>query len=420
MKNLLKDYCETKLTCIKKKNSTKEKILEAAFNLYKKPRFKDITLQEVADSCGITKAAIFRHYKGKDNLIQAMNSRFVDVTCPFLEQMNGLENFTEIFEKIFSYFVQHFEYLAFFMTELLRPGEFENRLFQEFKKRNIHLEYEIFDENVIVKNKDIYVKIIYAFVSVLFISFSQVHSYFITVDETEYPNVKTISQEKIHEISESIYHLLKHGTKKIEQISETRKTELENIVLISDEDLPEENKIFSALAFVIHNYGFPGVTVERIASELGLAKSSLYTYFSDKSTMMKKLISDEMVQMINFINLKTSLGKTYSEKIYIQMFSQLEYFTHRKSLLPVMSWISLQENMDIKNSHGKNNSLKKFIKEKVHKVEGTLSLEDKNVIWISMLQIALMVQGRKHGFKVFELKMYLRKMFEMITNGINI
>ena len=306
------------------------------------------------------------------------------------------------------------------MTELLRPGEFENRLYQEFKKRSISTVYQVFDDNAIVKNKEAYVTIIYAFISVLFMSFNFAHTHVKNLDKDGLPDFHSITQEEIQKLSENIYQLLKSGSKEIGDIKSDRKTELEKLVEISDSELPEENKIFSALAFVIHNYGFMGVTVERVASELGLAKSSLYTYFSDKSTMMKELISDELVQMINYINTKSASGKTYSEKIYLHMFSQLEYFIHRKSLLPVMSWVSLQENMDMKKNHNKENSIKKFINEKVQKTEGALTLDDDKVVWISMLPIALMVQGMKHGFKVSELKWHLRNLFGMITGGIKI
>jgi AcrR family transcriptional regulator len=417
MKNILNNCCEAKLSCIRKKNSTKEKIMDAAFSLYKAPRFKDISLQEVADICGITKAAIFRHYKSKEDLIQAMNSRFVDVTCPFFQTLRGLENFTEVFEKIFLYFVDHFEYLAFFMKELLRPGEFENHLYHEFKKRNINTGYQVFDENRIIKNKDAYVKIIYSFITVLHKSFQFAHNHVKVFDENKGLDFHSITQEEIHELSEKIYELLKNGEKGLEDISELRKKELEKSIEISEDEISEENKIFSALAFVIHTYGFVGVTVERVASELGLAKSSLYTYFSNKNTMMKELISDELIQMINYVNKKTAAGKSYSEKIYLHMFSQLEYLINRKSLLPVMSWISIQENMDIKNPE-KENTLKKFMKEKLKKTEGALNMDDEKIVWISMLPVTLMVQGIKHGFKVTDLKLHLRNMFRMMTNGI--
>jgi len=419
MESIVNNCCKAKLNCIRKKNSTKEKILDAAFSLYKTPRFKDISLQEVADICGITKAAIFRHYKSKEDLIQAMNSRFVDITCPFFQTFRGLENFTEVFEKIFLYFVDHFEYLAFFMKELLRPGEFENRLYQEFKKRNINSGYQVFDENRIVKNKETYVKVIYSFISVFHNSFQFAHSHVKVFDENKIPDFHSITQKEIHELSENIYELLKNGEKGLEDISDARKTELEKFIEISEGELPEENKIFSALAFVIHTYGFVGVTVERVASELGLAKSSLYTYFSNKNTMMKELISDELIQMINFVNKKTAAGKNYSEKIYLHMFSQLEYLINRKSLLPVMSWISIQENMDMKNPE-KEKIIKKFINEKLKKTEGALNIDDEKIVWISMLPVTLMVQGIKHGFKMTELKLHLRNMFRMMTKGIEL
>ena len=50
--------------------NTKEKILECAFGLYEKPRMSEISLSEIAAKAGISKTAIFRHYKNKEELME--------------------------------------------------------------------------------------------------------------------------------------------------------------------------------------------------------------------------------------------------------------------------------------------------------------------------------------------------------------
>ena len=52
--------------------NTKEKILECAFGLYEKPRMSEISLSEIAAKAGISKTAIFRHYKNKEDLMEKM------------------------------------------------------------------------------------------------------------------------------------------------------------------------------------------------------------------------------------------------------------------------------------------------------------------------------------------------------------
>ena len=76
-----------------RQENTKEKILECAFELFKKPRFSDISLSEIAAKVGISKTAIFRHYKNKNELLETMRQRFF---VALAEMFEGFENIEKL------------------------------------------------------------------------------------------------------------------------------------------------------------------------------------------------------------------------------------------------------------------------------------------------------------------------------------
>ena len=84
------------------------------------------------------------------------------------------------------------------------------------------------------------------------------------------------------------------------------------------------------------------MTVEAIAQELGMAKSSLYTWFSNKSEMIITLIRNEMGSMISFVNRNLSFVNEPQEKIYVLLKTCLEYLIARPETLDVFKWIQLQ------------------------------------------------------------------------------
>ena len=58
--------------------NTKEKIIQTAFSLFEKPRLKEISLSEIAANVGISKTAIFRHFKNKEELFDSLFERFLE------------------------------------------------------------------------------------------------------------------------------------------------------------------------------------------------------------------------------------------------------------------------------------------------------------------------------------------------------
>ena len=71
------------------KESTKIKILKTAFSFYKKPCLTHVSLGDIAKKAGISKAAIFKHFRNKEELLTQMEDHFFSVVADFyLDMLN--------------------------------------------------------------------------------------------------------------------------------------------------------------------------------------------------------------------------------------------------------------------------------------------------------------------------------------------
>ena len=66
---------------------TRDKIIDAAFSFYRKPVFTNISLSQIAQKVGISKAAIFKHFPRKESIRQAMNARMFDGIAEVVRRM---------------------------------------------------------------------------------------------------------------------------------------------------------------------------------------------------------------------------------------------------------------------------------------------------------------------------------------------
>ncbi len=67
--------------------STRDKIIDAAFSFYRKPVFTNISLSQIAQKVGISKAAIFKHFSNKEALGQALFERMFDGIAEAIRRM---------------------------------------------------------------------------------------------------------------------------------------------------------------------------------------------------------------------------------------------------------------------------------------------------------------------------------------------
>ena len=180
-------------------------------------------------------------------------------------------------------------------------------------------------------------------------------------------------------------------------ISGGRKEELREICKINTCDFPEENRIFKAFATVIRKYDFGGVTIERIANELGMAKSSLYFYFENKNAMIASLIEKEMTMLTQICIESSSEARNFSEYIYLSLHVEGDEFFRPE----ICSAWETKLPQKIKNLN-----------------LGFPMCRDTLKYWIGMLPVMLFLMVTNHKIGEEELDELLEKLFDFIQFGI--
>ncbi len=62
----------------KKPPTTKEKIFQAAVELFSKNGYPGVSMQQIADRVGIKKSSIYNHYESKDDILKQIYIRFME------------------------------------------------------------------------------------------------------------------------------------------------------------------------------------------------------------------------------------------------------------------------------------------------------------------------------------------------------
>lgn len=412
--------------------TTKELILDAAFSFCNEPRFRSFSMADLAAKVGISKAAIYRHYKDKDAVIAAMYERFVEMLAGCLRSLETQDDEPGISERAFvglvQFFVEHSYYINYMLGNLCVHDHFEQQLVAEMTARGIKKlgGYRLPSDGDVPAVRDVrqYVQSIYCGVTI-----------FIIIKLREKWIAGGGAAEPTETFARNMVKMLLGGLKRTvpaghllypHAISEERFAELDALCAVGADVPPPENRIFTALANVIVKYEFVGVTVDKIAAELNMAKSSLYEYFDNKNQMIKSLIARELAVVDTVVTENVSAARNFSEYMYILMRTRLSYYILRPSIIPVSGWLLQTSTDDVfkeeafKDGRDLSNPWVKKLPDPLVLFGSGMEVSPRHFVsWLSSLPVALMVQWTNRALGQNRLGDALRIMFDYMEYGIN-
>ena len=142
--------------------STRDRIIDAAFSFYRNPVFTNISLSQIAQKVGISKAAIFKHFSNKEALGQALFERMFDGIAEAIRRMiecykNGKR--VEAMSEAIDFLINHREYVMYFQSRQCIADE--AALVHELRKRGVAVPDSFFRADGSLKDIDLYVTSIY-------------------------------------------------------------------------------------------------------------------------------------------------------------------------------------------------------------------------------------------------------------------
>ena len=133
---------------------TEERILEAAQRLFLEKGYDNTTIQDIVDQLGgLTKGAVYHHFKSKEEILNAVSDRMFFQNNPFeavkrRKDLNGLEKLREAarLNQSDSSRVQ--------LTAQMLPIKLDSRLLAELIQSNLHMLTPYYQELLEEGNRD--------------------------------------------------------------------------------------------------------------------------------------------------------------------------------------------------------------------------------------------------------------------------
>jgi len=411
------------LICKTEKNqSTKEKILLATIKASVKKRKNPYSLCNIAMDVGISKPAIFKYFKCKDSLIKAATSKaFDDIAAFYVQIKNQFGNDVEKIIQNFSLWLfENPSYLIFVLNQFMMEKDFSSIIVAELEIRGVKLKKDFLSKEGITE--------VYAISSIVTFICCLLQSKKGEKEESSENPLKEEIEKYAAGISSCICYGVKDSSYPIDinyeeldilcqQVKYQFTEEEKDISKKSENQYKNEGRFFNALASVIKKHSFSGVTIEKLAEEAGLAKSSLYTWFKNKDELLEKVISARFLQLKKLLEHNIKFAKNPVEKSYVILKTETQWLLENISVLPVAAWLNFSGNGTV--------NVGQIILSESNWGADLFSLEKlgfENWVlpscWLICLPIPIVLEGSSRNYSLDFMKDSVKLIHSMVWNGI--
>jgi AcrR family transcriptional regulator len=319
-----------------RREERKRQIIDTAFEVWGEDFFAATSLGTLADNLNMTKPALYRYFGNKEELLEVMEERFAEIyfeVCRRIQERLARGDFYERVhvyqEEFFRFFLSHYTYYRFAVIRFMPRNLSANGRLQTIRRCHQELfPAEMLEREFGWQREE-----------------SRVVQRFIFSASTFLLNGLNISGScfqvggpadpvAIHR------QLLTEGMGRGVVLPDFGKIERSSTV--SREELPEQHRLFSAIAEVVGEVGLWEASLDTIARRAGMGKSSLYAHFENRSEMLWQMIERERRTMGELFLQRTAEATGTAEKLYTYFALFGHYFALRTEVLAVMNWFRFQ------------------------------------------------------------------------------
>lgn len=409
-----------------KRENRKVEIIVTAFREWGGNHFVNTSLTAIAQKLKISKPVLFRYFKSKDDLLANMRSYFLEEFYPVLEDIT--ENIANLsfkesvklyIEKIFTFFMNNLSYFKYFSSPIVSSSFAKDETILNYQRLFTDSLINKLDGSINIDRDDINIFLGYVFSTGLYIIFAQYHCSLSGASKTRHnlDAEKTIS--KINEI-------LLYGFYNDRREARVNFEYIEKDAVISENEIPQRDKIFTAITDVVAEVGLLDASMDKIAHRAGMTKSSLYFHFKSREDMFENLLENELGIIQNILINRMNRYDAFEEKLYSFTATFHSYLTMDLRILRYFNWIQFQrlKYKIIKKPYKKiediinniNNFLIKAINDNTIK---TYDLEGKDVASLLNIHIIrdIIMKIALNGDIQLEEKKDMRLIYRLFLNG---
>jgi len=319
---------------------TKEDIVKTAFKVWGRDLYRTTSLSELARELGVSKPALYRHFKDKDALLDAMNTAYFDDSANFikpgcekaLSAAGQMESMMIMMRTVSEFYIRNKEAFVYSLVKAFNNQD-KNTLNKELLSRGIDfirlakkepgpVSYPSETQLIMVTN-------IY--------SISQFHLH--RKRSSEAPSEDEM-EKAIAQIENRILKGLELDPLKVDSLDFQR---LEQQAAGPSHNDTENNALLRAVAETVAEAGPWNASMEMVARRSGLSKSGLYAHFKSKQDMLEKLFITEFTRIVDFAKAQIGTSKVVEEQLYLGIISIINYLRARPEILMSMDWVKARQ-----------------------------------------------------------------------------
>jgi AcrR family transcriptional regulator len=314
---------------------TKNEIIKAAFKAWGREMYLNTSLTQVARELRVSKPALYRHFKNKQALMDAMYEYFFDDYAAFIradyEKAAVLADKTErmslLLRTVVEYYARNADSFFFSLIHVYgdrKPGNMEQLLVSRgIDMRGIH---------AVGEECKGYPQVIQMALATIIFSMAYFHKLGDSFDKT--PSEGAV-QKLIGVVDVIISRGLSFNSERVDVLDyeglERRISGAMGTV--------EENPLLKAVAQAVAEAGPWDASMDMVARRSGLSKSSLYGHFKSKKDMLRQLFMGEFKRIIAFAREGIKQSALPEEQFYLGVFSIAAYLRTRSEILIAIDWL---------------------------------------------------------------------------------
>ncbi|GMO38344.1 MAG: hypothetical protein Ta2F_14580 [Termitinemataceae bacterium] len=328
---------------------TKQEIVQAAFRVWGARNYRKTSLQDLALELGVTKPALYKHFKNKEALCDTMFLNFFDrfAACaePYYKEAISADKTSK--ERIFlmnqafvEFYIRNRDDFIFSISEVYGNEKYKGNLVEQMRLRCIDLHHVLLDENE-CEFQDIE-KSTHSLLHLITTATVCMLAYFHGNIMREKRNP---SEDEINKFSNTIAEYINYGLKLNRNIidgMDWKSMEKKNEDFSVETHFGEDQNIMKAVANVVAIEGPWNASMQMIAEKLGLSKSSLYSHFKNKLDMMRRLFFVAADDIVKRAHKATTFSSVPEEQLYFAIMSIVSYLKSNPEILIVLDRIRMR------------------------------------------------------------------------------
>jgi AcrR family transcriptional regulator len=319
-----------------------EEIIKTAFNEWGKTMFCDTSLSKISSRMKMTKAAFYRYFDKKEDLLDSMEDHFLNDLFKAVFSLDyKTDNFNDFLYKYINCYINFYaknpHYLYFYSTIVRKDSFLKKIKFKQITlKEKRFLNYFIKKSFLTISENDIASFIGYFYCTIFILIYKELM--------TKIKNKENIyfSDNEINKLTDIANEMIVKGF----SIKKEHKIDFEAIekfAAINESEILKRDKIFDAITIVVAKEGIWKASLKKVAESAEMSKSGFYFYFKNKEDMFSKMFYDEINRIYELVNNREVHFKNMNEKLYCNMIVESTYFLKDIRIVYFFDWLHFQK-----------------------------------------------------------------------------